>query len=462
MDDVNRYPVDRPSERRDLARKIVPFGAPAAVGYVVALLPSESPKHLGLLIAAGALLVAGTLAVAFAPWNRLPRRFGAVIPLGYIGVVALMRAGVDATNSTFAPLLLLPLVWLALYGTRAELILGLAGATTMLFVTSPANDAGLQYALVAFAVTPVLCFTIQRLVTKVRRQSAILEELAHADYLTGAANRSAWVSMAEREMKRAERTGEALTIGLINFDDFKSFNEKFGPEAGDDTLRDSVAAWRRELRGGDLLGRVDGDEFGIVLPACDADGALEVFDRLRIVTSDLQTCSIGIAEWKVGESMANFIARAEAALQVAKQAGGDRLIVAEPPVTPVAQSIEASLEDGQPLEAALAESRILIAELHAVAEAPDVHTISDIGDAGTRAEDEIATVVEVMTDEEDIIEELSSGQDDDNDEPAVTVDPESVAVTVEDVGGDDGIDTLLEAPRASEIHRLLRDLSSTR
>ena len=353
-------------------------------GYLVALVPSDAAPKTEWMAAAGALLVLTALVTAFLPWDRMPRTFRALPPIAYIGVLGLMRMGTHGTDSTYIPLLLLPLVWLALYGTRGQLLTGFVAAGSVLFLTGSPIGEALQHSLLAVIVAPVVCFTIQRLVAKIRRQVTMLEDLTNGDRLTGAITRRAWETTLERELVRATRTGEAVTVGFIDIDAFHKFNERFGPDAGDDVLRRSVAAWRRELRAGDLLGRIDGDGFGVALPACSAEQAHEVVERLRVATTDLQTCSIGLAQWKKGESPRHFIDRGLAALRAAKQQGRDRTVVAGEPSSsepaPVDTSTSVDVLD-TPLEDAAAQSRTLIAELHAVAEAsmsPKEDTHDDI------------------------------------------------------------------------------------
>jgi diguanylate cyclase (GGDEF)-like protein len=356
------------------ARKVATFGVPAVAGYLVALVPSDAAPKTEWMAAAGALVVLTAIVTAFLPWDRMPHPFRALPPIAYIGVIALMRMGTGGADSTYIPLLLLPLVWLALFGTRGQLLTGFLAAGSVLFLTGSPTGEALQHSLLTVIVAPAVCFTIQRLVGRIRRQAAMLEDLTNGDQLTGAITRRAWETTLERELIRAARTSEAVTIGFINIDSFHKFNERFGPDAGDDVLRRSVAAWRRELRAGDLLGRIDGDGFGVALPACSAEQAHEVVERLRVATTDLQTCSIGLAQWKKGESPRHFIDRALAALRAAKQQGRDRTVVAGEPSSSEPAPIDTStsvdvLDSPSLLEGAATQSRSLIAELHAVAEA---------------------------------------------------------------------------------------------
>jgi diguanylate cyclase (GGDEF)-like protein len=143
---------------------------------------------------------------------------------------------------------------------------------------------------------------------------------AQTDPLTGLPNRRAW----DAQVKRAHAEGANLVIAMIDFDHFKTFNDTYGHPAGDRLLKATAAAWRDQLRGDDLLARLGGEEFGLLLHDCDAATATEVTERLRCSVSDNWTCSAGIAVGQPGEGVDAVIARADRALYEAKAAGRDR------------------------------------------------------------------------------------------------------------------------------------------
>jgi diguanylate cyclase (GGDEF)-like protein len=318
-----------PGPGGEVARSLMPFAIPAVAGYLLPLVPG-GPEGDPMWMATGALLLvlAGGSAVLGAR-QRLPRRLFLVPPLAYIGVVAALRAAVAGSNPAYAALFLLPLVWLALHGTRNQLGFGLVAAAGALMGSGPLQPEGwIEGAVPSMLVAPVIGFTVLRLAARVGRQAAIIEELAQKDPLTGAVTRRAWIELFDREIVRAERTGEALSVALLDVDGLTRFNRHFGPEAGDDLLRSSVAAWRRGLRAGDILGRIDDDTFGLVLPSCDDHGSRIVVERLRTDTAELQTCSIGVAQWRPGETQDHVMYRVRSALRSAKDEGGDRVVVA--------------------------------------------------------------------------------------------------------------------------------------
>jgi diguanylate cyclase (GGDEF)-like protein len=149
--------------------------------------------------------------------------------------------------------------------------------------------------------------------------------LAASDPLTGLPNRRRWDEEAARMVARAERTGEPLTIALLDLDRFKGYNDAHGHQAGDRLLKTAAAAWRDQLRAGDLLARWGGEEFAVALPGATAEQAVPVLERLRAATPDGQTASAGVASFTPGASLAELVERADRALYGAKAGGRDRL-----------------------------------------------------------------------------------------------------------------------------------------
>jgi diguanylate cyclase len=93
----------------------------------------------------------------------------------------------------------------------------------------------------------------------------------------------------------------------------------------------AAQAWSNQLRSGDLIARYGGEEFGILLPKCSPENAANIVERLRRVVPDRQTFSAGIALWDGQEKPEETVARADAALYLAKQNGRDRSEFALPP-----------------------------------------------------------------------------------------------------------------------------------
>ena len=114
-----------------------------------------------------------------------------------------------------------------------------------------------------------------------------LNDEALTDALTGLPNRRAW----ERQLRQLSDAGQQLAIGMLDLDHFKQFNDAHGHPAGDRLLKETAAAWRGQLRPGDVLARVGGEEFGLLLLDCGEQTATEVVDRLRDHVTHGRTCS---------------------------------------------------------------------------------------------------------------------------------------------------------------------------
>ena len=115
-------------------------------------------------------------------------------------------------------------------------------------------------------------------------RAATLEQLtvlARTDPLTDLSNRRAWQDELSRELARAQRAEQRLSIGLLDIDELKAFNDRWGHQAGDRLLLTAAARWRRRLRLTDLLARIGGDEFAVTLPGCDLAEAARLGDELR-------------------------------------------------------------------------------------------------------------------------------------------------------------------------------------
>lgn len=162
----------------------------------------------------------------------------------------------------------------------------------------------------------------------------LLEQLARAadrDQLTGLANRRRWDELSLVEVSRAQRSGLPLTLLLLDLDHFKVFNDTFGHATGDVLLRDFGAAASDCLRDGDLIARWGGEEFAVALPACSAEAARPVAERILAAVPHGQTATVGIAQWVPGESAAETLGRADAALYCGKRGGRARAVVADQP-----------------------------------------------------------------------------------------------------------------------------------
>jgi diguanylate cyclase (GGDEF)-like protein len=224
--------------------------------------------------------------------------------------------------------------WLAVYGTRRQLWALLLGIALVLLVPIVSGGPGFppstwRAALLFLAFSAVVGATMQSLVGFARRQErererlvSRLEELAHTDALTGLANRHAWQAELDRGLARAQRTGDAVSLALIDIDSFKAVNDLYGHPGGDSLLIDVARAWTVALRPDDVLARIGGDEFALLMPSCGAAEAAIVAGRLEARMPTPHRCSIGIATWDREETAGRLMVRADESLYAAKRAHG--------------------------------------------------------------------------------------------------------------------------------------------
>ncbi len=167
-----------------------------------------------------------------------------------------------------------------------------------------------------------------------------LWQLANRDSLTGLFNRRRFMDELDREVVRAQRTGERGAVLIIDVDDFKDINDSLGHPAGDELLERMGRHLSHRLRATDTLARIGGDEFGVVLPACSVFKAKEIADSLiaalegdamvRIAgTPRSVTASIGIASFSPDTQRRGdqLMVEADLAMYRAKAAGGGRVEV---------------------------------------------------------------------------------------------------------------------------------------
>ncbi len=162
-----------------------------------------------------------------------------------------------------------------------------------------------------------------------------LQRLSSLDPLTDLSNRRAFISHAKQQLALADRGIHPVSVLICDIDHFKQINDRHGHHAGDDVIRALAQLIRHSMRAGDSGGRWGGEEFVILLPQTQLDGALQFATRLNrafaqvSVSSATQTLhntiSIGVTEHQHGEDIQTSIDRADSALYRAKQNGRNRV-----------------------------------------------------------------------------------------------------------------------------------------
>jgi diguanylate cyclase (GGDEF)-like protein len=203
--------------------------------------------------------------------------------------------------------------------------------------------------LYAVVVVFVLLFEIAKTQGFIKLEQAltVISELAIRDELTGSHNRRHLMKLIEEEKYRAGRSGNLFCLCLLDLDFFKHVNDNYGHSGGDTILREFARTVQAEIRGRDCFGRYGGEEFLLMLPETMLEEALGLAEQVRLrikqltfpgISEDLQlTVSIGLAEYRAGESVGQTIARADEALYGAKSSGRDRsFCYGQQPAAPLA------------------------------------------------------------------------------------------------------------------------------
>jgi two-component system cell cycle response regulator len=183
----------------------------------------------------------------------------------------------------------------------------------------------------------------KRLQDRLRENYRRSLSLALTDELTGLYNRRYVIAHLNELLARMPEGGTATAVMIFDIDHFKQVNDRFGHPAGDGVLRELAERTLRQVRSVDLVARVGGEEFVVVMPETNLAGAAVVADRLRLAVADQPfplnadgdslpvTISIGVAiTADNGESLEALLKRADDALYAAKNGGRNRVVAAPP------------------------------------------------------------------------------------------------------------------------------------
>lgn len=162
-----------------------------------------------------------------------------------------------------------------------------------------------------------------------------LRELSDSDALTGLANRRKLLKRLDEEISLSNRHATPLALMMIDLDHFKAINDTWGHMQGDAVLRELAGCCQGLLREEDLLARLGGEEFALLLPLTSRHSASQLAERLRRVVADHHfdglgpgriTVSIGITEHRVGDARETLLQRADTSLYRAKHLGRNRVV----------------------------------------------------------------------------------------------------------------------------------------
>jgi diguanylate cyclase (GGDEF)-like protein len=283
------------------------------------------------------LLLAALLQVPFMPLPYLNRCYllvGGLVPF------VLVAASVVCCCRGYRPARFLVLSW------------GLYGACGLIYILTfmgwlPFNDATFHSFQLGSALEAIfLSFALADRINLLRQEREQLshserrhKEMAVTDGLTGLYNRRYFEMQIDLEIEGADRLGQKLTLMMLDVDNFKTFNDRYGHQEGDRVLATLGGIILSCVRDRDVACRYGGEEFTIILPGGQNSTAVEIYERIngeleayRFGTEGQNagriTMSIGVAEHLPSESAANLVRRADQALYEAKARGRNQIIIA--------------------------------------------------------------------------------------------------------------------------------------
>lgn len=164
-----------------------------------------------------------------------------------------------------------------------------------------------------------------------------LQQLASTDTLTSLYNRRYFLQLSSVELAKAQRMNRALSIIMIDADNFKAINDNHGHLAGDNALIVLANSCTHTCRASDIIGRLGGEEFFICCPDTELEGAIEMAERIRLLISQTKvsyktetgdrnkelsfTVSMGVSQYRQGDTLATLMAKADKQLYRAKDSG---------------------------------------------------------------------------------------------------------------------------------------------
>lgn len=333
------------------------------VGIALVLLQARLPSWLGTVVAHASALAASLIILQGAR-EFFGRPIGRAVEYATVGAVFLawlyltyvrpnLDAGVAVSSAYFA-YIRFAIAWTALrhrspkrpkYNYYFLAIAAFVGALlhvaraivygfefdhqTAFLDPSPMNVAFLGLGILSFPFMSIAMVMLAH-----DRLAERMERLATIDGLTSALVRRAFMERAEAAVMQAKASGTPLALAILDIDNFKSVNDRFGHAAGDRALAYFGATVARSLRAGDLFGRLGGEEFAVLFPDTRQGEALQLTNALRAAIAECPcdatpcTFSAGVDVFGAGDTLARVMVRADAALYTAKALGRDCVVMA--------------------------------------------------------------------------------------------------------------------------------------
>ncbi|MCU1600975.1 MAG: hypothetical protein JWO22_1684 [Frankiales bacterium] len=337
MADLNQVPLSDSFWRGHVRLGVASTTVCSLVGLAYSALTWSQPHRLAITLIGLLAVLTSPLMISPPVTQRLtgPHRerylyaWSASLLVAVTGSVLLDGGG----SSPLALLFTASLVFTASgFGRTGAMVMG--AATAGLYVLtclygSPGAWTGVLTVSALFIIAATCSLTAGRLRASLEAQEQLTEQLrwqACHDGLTGCLNHTAFVAQVEESVARAHRTRTPLGMLMLDLDDFKKANDTFGHVVADELLASLGTALREVVRDEDLVGRVGGDEFAVVVPGADDTETSLLAERLRARVLEVGAAmgvgvSIGSAGLLSGDDGRELRQRADRSLYEAKRAG---------------------------------------------------------------------------------------------------------------------------------------------
>jgi diguanylate cyclase (GGDEF)-like protein len=325
-------PSARPLDPEGFAKRVAPFAGALLLAFAFVNLRHEggTPGHILVATAVAAMLV---LAVGAIPWRWLPGWTQVFPPLAFFLLVAVLIDVDGGSSSSFSPLVLLPVIWMALYGTRVQLLVGILAAVAVLLVPivwlgAPRYPPSQWQTPTMWMITAALVGTVvHELVREIRTRADRMDMASSSDELTSLPSRAAWNERLPQELTRARREGWQVSVALFALDDLVELRASDGDATADALLRETAFSFAHQLRGTDLLVRYGQAAFAAAFPGCSLGPAGQLAERMRGLAENARV-AVGVACWDGAEDAEALMARLVAATEEAREAGSDFVVQA--------------------------------------------------------------------------------------------------------------------------------------